>query len=405
MSIWKNLQFTRFFVSLTIGNIGDWFDIFAIQIIFVHEWHVSPIMLSVLILFYFLPAIVLSPMAGVMAERISKRNLMIVTDLAAAVLTAGLYLSGSETTALSLLLIRACVVSFNAPTQQAYIKYVVTDQQLLAASSYTTIALQMCKGLGPMLGAAVLLYASPRACLAINALSFVLSAVILIGLPSDKAEKKKPGEAGHEPWMQAMRTGANYVWHNNLMRITLSLVMVWFFCSLVRQAQLAIFLKHVLPHKPNALGIFMGLDGLGAVITGSLLSKRKALTHHGGYLFFGFLAIASGTLALGLYQTTWPHAFLYACALLIGCGTGILLVNYSYIIKKGTSKEYMGRVAGITSALQNAALTLGTISSGFLVIHFGIQEVYQGIAVVLMLLAVSALLWIKKPGVCAQRTL
>ncbi|MCF6765640.1 hypothetical protein L3V82_07635 [Thiotrichales bacterium 19S3-7] len=74
-TIWKNHQFSRFFVSYTIGNIGDWFDIFALQIIFVLEWHASPIVLSIMILFYFLPSIILGPFAGALTDKVSKRNI------------------------------------------------------------------------------------------------------------------------------------------------------------------------------------------------------------------------------------------------------------------------------------------------------------------------------------------
>ncbi len=43
MSIWQNFRFTRFFISFVTGNLDDWFDIFALQIIFVHEFHASPL--------------------------------------------------------------------------------------------------------------------------------------------------------------------------------------------------------------------------------------------------------------------------------------------------------------------------------------------------------------------------
>ncbi|MCP4473542.1 MAG: MFS transporter [Gammaproteobacteria bacterium] len=103
-TIWRNFRFVRFFISFTIGNIGDWFDIFALQIIFVHEWQASPMLMGVLILFYFLPTIVLSPIAGVWADRVSQRNLMLVTDSLASILTLGLYFSPNVLSALILLL-------------------------------------------------------------------------------------------------------------------------------------------------------------------------------------------------------------------------------------------------------------------------------------------------------------
>ncbi|MCP4473525.1 MAG: MFS transporter [Gammaproteobacteria bacterium] len=295
-----------------------------------------------------------------------------------------------------LLLLRSSVVSFNVPAQQAYIKKVVTDNQLLKASSYTSIVFQMCKVMGPILGAAVLIYTSARACLLINALSFLLSTLILLTLPKDRIKKDGTQEETPKHWTNDLTEGAKYVWSIRLMRITLAIVMLWFFCSILRQAQLAIFLKYLLPHKQNALGLFMGLDGLGAVTSSIFISRKKNIANHHLYFFLGFLLLASGILGVGLYQASWPHYILYLFAIVIGLGTGIQLVNYSYILKKETPKQQIGRVSGIATALQSCALTLGTLSSGFLVLWFGIREVYLGLAVVMLILAISSLVFIHK---------
>lgn len=392
MNIWKNLEFTKFFASFTIGNIGDWFDIFALQIIFVHEWRASPIILSILILIYFIPSIILSPIAGAWADRLSKRNLMIVTDVLAAILTVGLFFSGSIPAALMLLLIRSCIVSINVPAQQAYIKTIVTDDELLQASSYTTVVFQMCKVIGPMLGAAVLVLASARTCIAINASSFFLSAFILMSLPKDAISVDKNVKVKVAHLRKDMFVGAKYIWDEWLIRTTMGIVMVWFFCSLVRQTQLAIFLAHLFPHKPNTLGVFMGFDGFGAVVSSAILSRKAILRCHGFYFFSGFILLGLGILGLSMYQLNWPFYLLYSLAIIIGLGTGILLVNYSYIIKKETPMDKIGCVSGITSALQNFALTIGTASSGFLVLQFGIHEVYFGLSIIMFILAFFSLI-------------
>ncbi len=395
-TIWRNFRFVRFFTSFTIGNIGDWFDIFALQIIFVHEWHASPMLMGVLILFYFLPAILLGPIAGVWADRVSQRNLMLITDGLAAVLTLGLYFSPNVLSALILLIIRSSVVSFNVPAQQAYIKQVVSDNQLLKASSYTSIVFQMCKVMGPILGAAVLLYTSARACLLINVFSFLLSTIILFTLPKDRIEKHSTQDEAPKRWTKDLTEGAKYVWSVRLMRITLTIVMLWFFCSMLRQAQLAIFLKYLLPQKQNALGLFMGLDGLGAVTSSIFISRKKYIANHHRYFFLGFLLLASGILGVAIYQASWPHYILYLFAIVIGLGTGVQLVNYSYILKKETPKKQIGRVSGIATALQSCALTLGTLSSGFFVLWFGIREVYLGLAAIMLILAIASLIFIHK---------
>ncbi|MCF6776420.1 MFS transporter [Thiotrichales bacterium 19X7-9] len=397
-NIWKNHQFSRFFVSFTIGNIGDWFDIFALQIIFVIEWHASPVLLGLMILFYFLPSIILSPFAGVLTDKVSKRNMMIITDLIAGFLTIGLYFSNSILFALVLIFVRASVVCFNVPAQQAYIKHVVSQKQLLKASSYTTVVFQMCKVIGPMLGALVMVIASARSCLAINAVSFIISALILFGLPFDKPLKSDENDQEEivQSWISDVLSGLKLVWKNQLVRTVVILVMIWFFCSLVRQAQLAIFIHHVLPNEPEALGIFVGLDGLGAVITSVLISRKENITNYSSYFIIGFIILGCGVLGLSLYQSSWPSWGIYIFGFVIGLGTGTQLVTYGYLIKKETPEHQMGRVSGAASTMQNTALALGTLSSGFLVLHLGIREVYFLLSIVLFTLSICSYIFLKR---------
>lgn len=152
ITLWKNFRFTRFFASMTISNFGDWLDIFALQIIFVHDFHASPMTMGLLAFLYFIPAILLGPFAGVVADRYSKRNVMVITDILSAGLTIGLVLSQNTMIALIFILMRSSIASLNSPTQQAYIKLVVPTEKLLQASSYTTISFQLSKILGPILG-------------------------------------------------------------------------------------------------------------------------------------------------------------------------------------------------------------------------------------------------------------
>jgi MFS family permease len=262
---------------------------------------------------------------------------MVYTDTAATLLTIGLYLSGSMAALLVLLLIRSAILSLNVPAQQAYIKHVVTKEHLLKASSYTTIVAQMGKIIGPLLGALLLVFASARLCLALNAVSFAISALILLSLPKDEIEKTEQNKK--EPWFKELSQGAQYICKVPLLRATMFIVFLWFFGNLVRQTQLVILLKELLPQQKNALGIFMGLDGLGVVMVSTLLSRKTNITHYGLYFFWGFLLLGLGILGVVFTETVGlPFYWLYISAIIIGLGTGIRLVNYGYIIKKESPK-------------------------------------------------------------------
>ncbi len=169
----------------------------------------------------------------------------------------------------------------------------------------------------------------------------------------------------------------------------------------MRQAPLALYLQQILPQQPTALGLFMGLDGLGAVMTSIFLSRRKEITHYGFYFFAGFLLLGFGILGVGIYHTTWSVLLLYGFAVIIGLGTGVLLVTYGYLIKKETPKEQMGRVSGASATLQNCALATGTLLSGFFVLHIGLREMYLATAAIMGILALlSGIFMDRLVGLC-----
>jgi len=395
-NLWQNFRFTRFLASMTINNLGDWFDIFALQIIFIREFNASPLIMGALAFLYFIPAILFSPLAGVIADRYSKRNVMIITDIMSAVLTAGLLFSQNILTALLLILVRSSIFSLNSPTQQAYIKQVVPNDNLLEASSYTTISFHLAKILGPILGAVILISFPARTCLGINVVSFIVSFLILFTLPIDKPVLVQKNHGGIFDWLNSIKSGGKLIWHNILLRTTVFLTMVWFLCSMVYNSQLVVLLKYLLPQNINILGYLLGAEALGAVFAGTILSRRKNIFSYAGYFSVAFLLISVGTLGLSFYQVAWPIIFLYIAPLVRGIGSGIGMVTYSYLIRKESPEQQIGCISGISSATQNLALATGTLLSGVLVLQLGIREVYFGIAFAMFLLSLSMLMLLKQ---------
>lgn len=398
MSIWKNFRFSRFFIAFTVGNLGDWFDIFALQIIFVKEFHASPILMGVLMILYFIPGVVLGPIAGVWADRFSQRNLMIITDVIAALLTIGLFLSTNISIVMLIILLRSSIATVGGPNQQAYIKHVVPSEYLLQATSYTSVVFQMCKVLGPIIGAVLLIVFPARSCIFLNAISFALSAGILLTLPKDKRVKRNDDETstkGKNTWIHDIRCGWGYIESYPLMRNMMIIVVIWLMCSMMRNSQLAVFLNQILPKETNILGYIIGLDALGAVMMGAILSRRGNVENYHRYFAVGFFLLGLGVMGIAIYQTSWPIIFLYASVFILGMGSAISSVMYGYILKKETMAHQVGCVAGISGALQNIGLAVGAISSGFLVTWLGTRMVYIGLALVFLMLSLSAIILLR----------
>lgn len=396
-SLWRDHRFVRLFSAVTISNAGDWFDAFALQLILVHHFHASPVELGFLILFYFLPGILFSSTAGVIADRVSRRKILMLVALASSFLTFGLYFSSALWLIFTLLFLRSLIGSFDGPAQSAYIKTVASNNdQLLTASGYQSIIFQMCKVIGPMAGAVLLIWLEPKACLLINAVSFLVAALIFFSLPKDMIPRDAQHEADKPSFISQLKAGAQFIWDHRILRALNIIVFIWMILALARLGQMAIFLEHILPTEPNALGWYLGFDGLGAVITGYIMSRQKDVLHPRRYFALGFVILCIGISLTASYQSTWSVDWLYLSAFILGIGSGFGTVLNGYLIRRETPKDKIGSVSGVIFTLQQIGLAIGSIGGGAIILTLGIREYYVVIAIVMLLLAVMSWLMLKR---------
>ncbi len=129
----------------------------------------------------------------------------------------------------------------------------------------------------------------------------------------------------------------------------------------------------MLPTHPEVLGVYMGLEGIGAVATAFLLSQKTDIKSPALWIALGFVFLSAGAFLFAAFQSAWSIIWLYCSAILLVFGTGINFTLYSYLIKKDTAEQQMGCVTGVTGVWLNLALGLGTLTSGFWVMLFGMR--------------------------------
>lgn len=374
-SIWKNPEYLKFFSSYTIGNIGDWFDFFALQLIFAHYFNASPLALSLLLIVYMAPMAMFGAFAGIVVDKFNKKKVLIITDFVAGVMTVGLIFSHAVALSLLLVFIRSTFASLNAPAQQATLKYLVTEEQLLAANGYNSVVFQLCKVVGPFLGALIVAAYTPKWCLVINAISFFVSVFILLSLKSVVEIPTQIESVRHilrqskEAWHFLMRASALL---KTMMQVTLGL----FIFLMMGFSQVVLLLKHLFPQDPSILGVFMAVSGVGSLITGAWMSQKKKITNYAGYLSVSFLLIALNYGLLGVYQAHWGVYPVYLLSLIDGLGFGIAVVLYGYVMQKETPQTHMGRVSGLAGMLQGIVFVIGSLLGGVVVELLGIRMMF-----------------------------
>jgi MFS family permease len=384
--------FRLLFAGQVVSDLGDWLDFLALIAIIVYRWDLGPAALAALSVAVALPRVVLGPVAGVLADRMSRKSIMIICDLARAVVVFGLVWAPDLPTVLALVALKGVFSTFFSPARQATIPSTLPEDHLLAANSLSQTSSQMSKVLGPVIGGFLVAAAGPRAAFAIDAMTFVLSAVFLSLLPAMAARSSSEGEEEEEgSFWSDFREGIVYLVHRRTLTVAIGSMSAALFMMFIIDSMGVLALRAV--GVDEALfGVAVGSIGLGTIAGAIAVAQWGNRVHPFGIMGAGQLVFGLGVGVLGLavlaqVQTTGlSWMLLYG---IIGLAAAGVMVPYGFVVQRETPRELMGRVFatadGIETGFQLIAPPLGAV----MVELWGVGPVLAGAGVALALVGIA----------------
>jgi MFS family permease len=323
-------------------------------------------MLGILGLVQFVPFMILTPLAGLLADRMDRRFI--------AACSAGIDLGVVLTLALansrgflSLELLFAMAAAhggarvFAGPSVSSIVPNVVPPEQLPKAVALSSIAWQSASVLGPT--AAGFLLARDAA------LPYWFGSVLLvIGIVAVLAIKPIAlPVVEREPPLKQMADGARFVWHE---RFLLGCVTLDLFAVLLggATAMLPAFAYDVLHVGDEGLGLMRAAPALGAVFVALFLSFFPLRRNVGAKMLWSVAAFGLATLVFGL-STSFPLSL--AMLALLGAADGISVFIRNTLVQLNTPDEMRGRVSSISGLAISASNELGEMQSGLAAAFLG----------------------------------
>ncbi len=183
----RHREFTRLFVSSTIGDLGYWISFVALQAHVVDVTDGSGAWLGILFFANFIPMLIFAPLAGSVADRMDRTRLMVIIRSAigaVALAMAALILTGTATPAATIVIafLLGTGYGFLGPAQSAAVANTIPSTDLLSAVSMSSAGSNFCRVAGPALGAPVLAIWGPGWSFVVYGLSSVLVAALLVRL-------------------------------------------------------------------------------------------------------------------------------------------------------------------------------------------------------------------------------
>jgi len=292
-------NFRRFFLGQSVSMIGTWMQTVA-QSWLVYTLTHSATALGFVVALQTLPILVLGPYAGVIADRVDKRKLMIVlqTFMGVQALVLGL-LAVTHVVRFWEVCVLAVVLglnnTFENPARQSFVLEMVGADELRNAVSLNSTMVNAARAIGPAAAGILIATVGEGVCFLVNAASF--AAVVYSLVSMDKLALQPTTPTGRHKGQ--MREGFRYVAHEP--RLGVPLVMMALVGTLAYEFQvtLPVIAKQTFHGGPATYGFLTASMGVGAVLGGLVTAARgrtglRALTWAGGIfaVAIGFASLA-----------------------------------------------------------------------------------------------------------------
>lgn len=339
----------------------------------------SGLSFSVNIALSIVPVILISPFAGVIADRFNKKTVMVAMDMLSAGAMLGLYIFSSRydlsvRTVYTATFFMAIINTVFSITTESLIPEIVKPDQLIGVNSVSRIIDSASAILGPVLGGVVFAFVDIRLFILINAVSFFVSAL------SEMFIEYTPREADHnadESVKIQIRNAAEYIWdYKEVLRIFAALVFLNFSLGLAVNVPLPYILNTVLKIDPAEFGLTQSFVPIG-IITGALaVQKLMERIDYSRLLLRVSLVLGVLMSLLGLpvipvmrYLLTADMYVPYYSIILFFMGICISLIDIPLIYKLQTSidEAMRGRVLSIGITIAKIVLPAALILSGVLI--------------------------------------
>ena len=310
------------------------------------------------------------PWLSLLADRISRRRVMLGSDLTRAAFLAGIAAAaaanGPSLVVYALAVLASIVGAAFAPAQSALLPSLARTPEELAASN---VALSSTSSVGmfagPAIAGALLAVTSPWVVFALTAAAFVWSAACLVRIPAD-APAPPGGES--EPVGPALLGGFRAIGSEPRLRLVIGLTGTQTLVAGALEVLLVVLALRLL-HAGNGgvgwLNAGVGVGGVvGAVAAAALAGRKRLAADFGaGLVLFGV------PLALTAVWTNTAYAVgLFA---VIGIGNTIVDVSSITLMQRTASEQVLARVFGVLESLIFATLAIGALATPGLVAALG----------------------------------
>jgi MFS family permease len=362
--------FSRLWWAHSVSMFGDQLTLVALPLAAYADTR-SAVAVGVVASLEAVTAVGFGLVAGALADRLAHRRVLVLTDVARAVLLVALVVAlaapGGD---LAALLAAATGLGITRvlhdAAESAAVPLVVEESRLVAANGRLQASEAAATAAGPAVAGALLGLGGPTLAFAADAASFAVSGTALTGLRSlDEAATVEPDAADAAAVLPTVRAavaeGVRRLLADRAMVRVLVLLAAVNVVSVCVEAQFVPYAREVLDIGGFGIGAYFALGGIAAVVT-SLLAARAAEAR-GDAIVIGLVVFSAGVLVAGLVPSLLTAGLAYLGA---GIGSALAATHAAALRQSRFPVRLQGRVAMAVRAAIVAILPVPLIAGGWL---------------------------------------
>jgi MFS family permease len=377
-------SFRLLFLATLGSGVGTWMATIALTADITARTG-SPWWVSALFVVTFLPSVIVGLTAGPLVDRLSRKRLIVASDVIRLLVFVALPFVDGTIAILVLAAVAGVANSFFRPAVLAGVPNLVTEEELASGTSLLQATDWVAATLGPILGGVAVSVSGPHIVYWLNAVTFVVSAVLLVRIPARLLQSEQAVTRGH--WRDLVEGMSAFRRSAAMFTVLFAFGFAMLATGLINVSE--IFLAERALHRGAfGYGLLWAATGLGLVV-GSLLSgallEERELT---GIYPLVFVPWAAGILGAGLAPSIWVAA----CAMVLaGFGNGLTFPMTVLIVQRYTSDRLRGRAFTLIISAHNALLGVAMVSAGALTEAAGPRWTYVIAAALISCGSVTAL--------------
>jgi MFS family permease len=365
----RHRNFRLFFGGQSISLIGTWMQRVALGWL-VYRLTNSPFLLGLVGFSGQIPAFLLAPLAGVLADRWNRQRMLILTQTVAMIQALALSLLVLTGTVMvwhiiSLSVLLGIINAFDMPTRQSFMVEMVEEKEDLAnAIALNSSMVNSARLLGPSIAGILVAAVGEGICFLINGISYltVIGALLAMRIVP-KNLKPQRSRVWH-----GLKEGFAYASAFAPIRAVLLLLGLVSLMGMPYIVLMPVFAKDILHGGAHALGFLMGASGLGALAGAIYLASRKTVLGLGR-----LIAVAASIFGLGIIAFSFSRLLWLSLPLMLMTGFGqmVQMASSNTVLQTIVDDDKRGRIMSFYTMAFMGGAPLGSLFAGALASSIG----------------------------------